>query len=1102
MSKPNPFHSLCAMLLVLCLCSAAVPVMAQSQASTGQIAGIVTDSQGAAIAKATVTANNTQTGLSRSSTSNDDGLYAILLLPPGMYNVSAEASGFASANVKDVEVTVGRTFDLKITMGASGVQEVVNVTAGAIQVQTTRSEADSVLNQKAIENLPINGRRFQDFVTLTPTAQVDPQRGQISLAGQRGINSNVNVDGVDYNNPFFGGIRGGERSNNAFTIPQESIKEFQVVASGYSAEFGRSTGGIVNAVTKSGSNDWHGSAFYSNRNKDVSRSNEFFRQLEDNLNASRPAGVPERVVVPAPTQQQFGGSFGGPIKKDRAFFFVAYEQQEFSNNRQVFFDPLSLTTSSANTAEAFNFYTSLQEPFTQTNDAKALTGRFDYEINSNHRFNVRYGYSKNEALNANSVGNQLFPTTISALSNNGTELDTTNSVVGQFTSFFNANMVNEFRGQWVREERPRPANALQPLLSNGVGNVGTVSFLGQNFQFDRRIQAADSLTWSKGNHTIKFGSEYNHIFISQLFGFNQFGTFNVSGSVSSKAGVDTVLDILSVGGTIANRFDNSAVTFLRQIGDLKASYATDEIAVFAQDSWRIRPNLTLNYGLRWEGQYNPSPEATNTALIARVKGFRFPSGHTADPTQIADNAKQFGPRFGFAWDPFSDGKTVVRGYTGIYFARTPLLLFAGAGNNWRATPGDVPVQLPFSTSSLVTGNPLKACTTVYCQLKLIGIDLNTFTLDKLPDITKEKALAVASALGLTVDPFFGANLILNAADYKNPKAYQGGFGVERQVSESLSLGADFTYVHTVHLERNRDLNLPLPLASISDMPQLNDPTKKVNISDPVRRPFFGLRGNTAGTTPMDQRYAARARPIPSLGSITVRESTAKSLYRGLTLRAKFQKKWGQFNTFYTLSKNVGDDDNERDATGFRYENAFNTDPEYADSNIDRRHQFVASPLFFLPHGFDVSAAIRMFSGVPVDASSGITDPNEDRGGPDRPYLGPGVPFTRNGFRNKAFYGFDVHGSKHFDFAESKRLVFTVDVFNIFNLQNISLAGTSTTFCAGNTAINSNCGFLGPTNPNFLQVRDQNLTSPRLGNLLLSNNPGPPFQMQFGARFQF
>src|SRR5437588_7858451 len=269
MSKQRSFHSLCAVLLALCLCWSAVPVMAQSQASTGQIAGAVTDNQGAAITGATIKATNTQTGLEQTVKSGDDGLYKLVLLPPGIYKVTAEATGFSSTTINNIEVIVGRTLDVKVTMGVSGVQESVNVSAGAVQVQTTRSEPDAVLSERAIENLPINGRRFQDFVTLTPTAQIDPSRGQLSLAGQRGINANVNVDGVDYNQPFFGGIRGGERSNSAFTIPQEAIKEFQVVPAGYTAEFGRSTGGIVNAVTKSGSNDYHGSAFYDIRPKEA-----------------------------------------------------------------------------------------------------------------------------------------------------------------------------------------------------------------------------------------------------------------------------------------------------------------------------------------------------------------------------------------------------------------------------------------------------------------------------------------------------------------------------------------------------------------------------------------------------------------------------------------------------------------------------------------------------------------------------------------------------------------------------------------------------------------------------------------------------------------
>ena len=429
-----------------------------------------------------------------------------------MYNVAAEASGFAASTISDVEVSVGRTRDINITMGVSGVQEVVSVTAGAIQVQTSRSEADSVLNQQAIENLPINGRRFQDFVTLTPTAQVEPSRQQISLAGQRGVNSNINVDGTDYNNPFFGGIRGGERSNFAFTIPQESIKEFQVVASGYSAEFGRSTGGIVNAVTKSGSNAWHGSAFYNIRPQEWAKQPKIVKEAQDNRNATvAPFGVLPLKFVAAPTQQQFGGSFGGPIKKDRAFFFAAYEQQRFRNKRQVFFDQLATFVPTATTQEAIDFFIGLQEGFVQTNDAKAFTGRFDYEINTNHRFNVRYGWSSALALNSTSVGNQLFPTISNALSNNGTEKDGTNSVVGQFTSFFSGTLVNEFRGQWVREERPRPANAIEPNVTSVIGTYGTVNFLGQNTQKDRRIQLADSLTWSKSSHTLKFGGEYNQI---------------------------------------------------------------------------------------------------------------------------------------------------------------------------------------------------------------------------------------------------------------------------------------------------------------------------------------------------------------------------------------------------------------------------------------------------------------------------------------------------------------------------------------------------------------------------------------------------------------
>lgn len=1062
MFKPSTPKSLCALLLALVMAASSVATFAQSQAGSGQIVGTITDSAGAAISTATIKVKNTKTGLERTATTSEDGNFTIVLLPPGTYSVTIEASGFQTGTAQ-VEVTVGRTAELKLSLGTSGVSESVNVSAGAVQVQTTRSEADAVITERAIENLPINGRRFQDFVTLTPSAQVDPQRGQISLSGQRGIyGANVNVDGADYNQPFFGGIRGGERSNTAFTIPQESIKEFQVIASGYSAEFGRSTGGIVNAVTKSGTNDWHGSLFYLVRPEDLARKNEYFDDLEEFLNpAASLATRPFRNVVPAPTQQQYGGSFGGRIKRDKAFFFISYEHQEFENNRQVVFDNLAGFTPTAATQEAFDFFKSLEEPFVQTNDADAVLGRFDYEINNSHRFNIRYSYSRNEALNANAVGNQLFPTTQSALSNNGTEKDETNTVVGQFASIFGPTIVNEFRGQYSREERPRLSNSELPTTQSVIGNFGAVRFLPTT-QYDWRLQFADSVTWTKGNHSFKFGGEYNHVFVNQFFGFNQFGFYNINGTV-----VSTVLDIFGTGGATANRFDTTAVTYQRQIGNRFAEYSTDELAFFAQDSWRIRPNFTLNYGLRWEGQYNPDPESNNEFLVNAVRNVRFPSGHILDPTQIPDSTDQFGPRLGFAWDPRSDGKTVIRAHSGIYFSRTPLLVLAAPFNNFRDPAGDLSVQLPFPVPASNPNN------TLYEQLLLIGINLNNVTLGNLPNITPEQIQQIASRLGLSPNPFLGSAPIGIAEDFKNPKSYQYGIGIEHELARGLTVRADYSHVQTVYLQRNRDINLPLP---------------RIRQDDIAQRPFFGLRSGTP-------------RPVPVLNSVQVRESTAKGLYRGLTLGMKFQRSRLQFNAFYTLSKNLSDDDNERDAGGVAFENAFDLTREYHYSRIDRKHMFVANPVVTLPWAIEASSAIRLRSGRPVDATFG-SDANEDIGGPDRPFNAPGNPFIRNGFRNRALYDVDVRIQKRINLGgDVRRLLLSAEFFNIFNLTNIELAGAQVTnFCQA--PIGRDCGFSVPTNVNFLSLRDQAPNSTRFGKLLLNNNPGSPFQMQLGARFLF
>jgi hypothetical protein len=1030
-------------ILMLLICGIALlpaPGGAQSQATTGQVIGMVTDNSGAVLPGVTVTITSDATGYTRTVVTGDDGLYTLPLIPPGTYKITAELSGFQTASVEATTVTVGSNMTVNVTLGVPGVAETVTVSSRASAVETGSAKGTNTLDTKAIENLPINGRRFQDFVTLTPTAQVDPSRGQISLAGQRGINTNISIDGADYNQPFFGGIRGGERSNFAFTIPQESIDEFQVVSSGYSAEFGRSSGGIVNAVTKAGTNTLHGSAFYLNRPEDFAKKNVFGQTA-------------------AFDQVQFGGSAGGPISKDKLFFFAAYEQQTFNAPREVLFDQLTGQTPNANTQEAFNFYRSLEEPFENTNDAWAWLGRVDAQLNAANRINVRYNGSRNNAENGASVGGRIFPTTNSALSNDGTEKDETNTVVGQWTSVLSPQMLLEARGQYSREERPRLANSEAPTFSSTIGTFGARSFLPTT-QFDWRAQTAANLTWTFGSHNAKFGFEYNHTFADQLFGFNQFGSFNVSGTR------DAALELMSVGGPTANRFDSTAVTYQRQIGNRELSFSTDELALFAQDSWRVRPNFTINYGLRWEGQYNPSPDVSNTPVYNAVRGFVFPlEGRSVDPATIPDATNQFGPRGGFAWDPFGDGRTAIRGFGGIYYARTPSIVFAGPMNNFRLPAGDVSLAFPLRVPA---GNPND---TIYEQFRLIGIDLNTVTLSNLPVLTVEQVQSIGAALGISTDPFLNANLLTTDPDFRNPRSGQYGFAVEREVRPGLLVGAEFQQVKTKYLQRNRNLNLSAPT---------------IRPNDPAQRPFYGL--------------PAATRPIATLGSITVRESTARSDFRALTLSTKYGTSRIQLNVYYVLSKSESDDDNERDAGGFQHADAFNLAPEYGPANLDRRHQFNGSALVFLPYGIDVTSGFVARSGRPIEATFG-SDANGDLGGPDRPFSAPGVPFTRNAFRNKALYDVNLRVQKGFGFGNGRRVLVSAEFFNLFNLDNIELAGAAVTnYCAAPVPLD--CGFGAPTNPNFLQTVDQNPASQNFGRLLTGNNPGQPFQAQVGVRLQF
>ncbi|MGB9182069.1 MAG: carboxypeptidase regulatory-like domain-containing protein [Pyrinomonadaceae bacterium] len=1095
-----------AALMLFCLSAIAV---AQSQATGGQIVGTVKNPTGELVPGATVVVTNVATNLSQTLTTDDQGGFRALNLKPGDYTVEVTASGFGKSTQTGYKVEVGSALDAEITLQVQDVNAQVTVTAAS--VETTLTQTPTNINDTSISQLPINGRRFQDFVLLTPSAQLDPVRQQISLVGQRGINSNVQIDGADYNNPFFGGLRGGERSNNAFTIPQGAVREFQVVTSGYNAEFGRSTGGVVNAVTKSGTNDFHGSAFYVDRPKNLAHLNAFGQRA-------------------SPTQQQFGGAVGGPLPiprfgeggpshyggRDKSFFFVAYEQQALEQSRSVLFSNLrqtGLSPTVAGTTEAFNYALGLEGPYQQTNAAKAFLARLDFNLSPQNQFNVRYNYSTNTALNAVTAGTSLTPTTNSATSNNGTEGDNQGTVVAQLNTFFSPTLVNELRTQYSKENRPRLANSIEPLLQANFGTFGTVSFLPTT-ETDYRVQIADSLTKTHGTHTFKFGGEYNFTKASQLFAQGQFGIFSFAGGISgtSAATINTILRVLSVGNAggatdPANRFDSTDVRYTRQIGNGLATMASTEVAAFYQDSWRLRPNFTLNYGLRYEAQLMPQPDFSNTQLTNLVVNTNLPLGRV-DPRQIPDQWKQFAPRLGFAWDPWKDGKGVVRAFSGIYYARTPLITLAGPINNFRRPPGDVRAQLPS------TGLPA-SLNTVYKQFLSIGINLNNFPLNGLPILTlaqfNQINANIAAAGGSLANPLTGLQVIAVATDMKNPRSLQFGASVEREIANGLTIGATFDYVNTIHLNFNRDYDLPVP---------------RIRPDDRSLRPYFGL-GGTTGTNPSTRPVDAQLRPITALGNsgyVQVRDSAARSLYRGITFRGQFRRKFGQFDAFYTLSKNLDSDSTERNATFAQYDNAFNLNPEYGFSALDRKHQFVFNAVINAPFGIEIATTGRLLSAAPLDVSvSGIVAPagsglsnaqyaalvtltsnttgdlNQDIGNfNDRPYSAPGVSFKRNAFRNKPFKNVDLRIQRNFRLGERFEIAPSFEVFNLFDFHNIQLASTTATNY-GNPGVNERTGeVLAPSNPNFLRIRDD------AGNFITTgpNLPGAPLQIQLGLRIRF
>src|SRR5438128_4371782 len=513
------FKGMCVCLLTMLALSA--NARAQTQITTGTIQGTVSDANGAVLPGANIEIKNLDTNLVKTLTTDEGGRFVALAMPPGKYSITVSKTGFAKAVAESVELTVGQALNLPVAMKISGVEAQVTITA-APTVDTVKTEASTTLNETAVNNTPILGRKFEDLLTLTPGVSIvqGPDGDEINFAGQRGVFNNVSFDGGDYNNGFFGEQLGGQRA--AIDIPLDAVKEFQVVATGATAEFGRTAGGIINVISKSGTNNVHGSVFH-------------FQRLEA-LAANTSDGKPLKGF----RREQFGGTVGGPISKNKAFFFFAFEgiREKLSrdNLSTAIGTPCTVAAPTIGANEALinssadcqrlaliNFMKATRSqdeglPVKHPIRNYAFLLKTDFNITKSNQFGISYNfdYSKNT--------NQTFDVATYGNSANGIEGPSKiNNFNVNLFSTIGANKVNEAHFSYTRELRPRNATPSNVPADTAMG-FGTTFRFGNPFFLNPtidellwRTDVKDSLSIVHGNHTIKVGGEWLHTLNDQVF---------------------------------------------------------------------------------------------------------------------------------------------------------------------------------------------------------------------------------------------------------------------------------------------------------------------------------------------------------------------------------------------------------------------------------------------------------------------------------------------------------------------------------------------------------------------------------------------------------
>lgn len=1064
-------------------------------AATSSLSGRVTDQSGAVVPGAKVTVRNVDTNTARSVETNEFGDYRALLLQPGNYEVTVEVAGFTTFRRSGIQLEVGNAATVNVALSVAGSEQVVTVTEDAPVVDVEKQGYTATVSQVSVENLPINGRRWENFVLLTPTVAPDGDFGLVSYRGISGLYNNNMVDGADNNQAFFSEARG--RTRTSYTVSLASIKEFQVGVSNFSAEFGRAAGGTVNAITKSGSNTFHGEAFY------------FIRDAA--LNAAEPISNAQGFQKQDDRRQQYGLNFGGPLMQDKLFYFLSYDEQHRNfpgiavSTRDVtdsmgrlFIDPnfdvssiCSVTTVGLARCEgARQVLLAELGPFDRKGLNNVALGKLDYHLNEQHTIGGQYNWHKWRSPNGIQTQDRTNDTPLA----NGFDGVRTDLLLVRWTAIPGATTVNSFRFQFGRDLNFQLPNAPGPSVTHNsqldIDGGGMRDFLPRpQFPNEKRFQFTDNFSWVRGNHVWKFGGDINYVRELEVNLFRGGGVFDYrSFEAFAKdvplAGIAPFID--SNPANTGKHYQTFTQAFALTGGTAipRIFFTTTDWNFYVADTWKITPTVTLTSGLRYE--YTDLPQPPQSIFQSPTADFlSLPSNLQQQAMQINQDSNNLGPRLSLAWDVRGSQRTVVRAGYGMYYGRTSNSALArGLFENNAISTQEI----------LLDGNRNQSSRTADAAAPVFP---NTFCTPALG--TPGQQSTCTPPAGVTGSSQFSAF----SPDFVRPLIHMAELEVQQAISTNMSVSISYLMSRGLHLPVFNDINFNPP-----------------NGVDTVT--YVDASSGTILGGPFN--FYDGPRPVLTFGQILEAQSTATSWYHAMVLRFQRRLSGGlQFDTHYTWSKALDDGQNSFTffATFPHLFDPFDRSADYGPSDFDIRHKFVSNFYWDPPFERIGNTAVRnlldgfLFSGIltarggralsiDLDGSvprslGGATffTTNGTGGGSRVPWIGRNSGFGTN------FVSFDFRVTREFRVTEGSRLVLAWEAFNLLNKTNFTGYDTDAFEEVGarlcSATVTTNCMAAASDSARFLNIDTlSGFPNPTAA----SNTLSGPREMQLAVKFRW